>query len=100
MELELHPRSRASAAVKRLAIWTWVHEYAGAQLDIARALNMNAAKVSAHYGRAVAMASEMDEQAGTVTALLRRAHRKRLARKTAATDGARPVRYHVDVEES
>jgi hypothetical protein len=100
LELEQRPRSRKSAHAKRLAIWIWVHEYAGQQIDIARALSLDTSVVSRYYGQALQQAGEFDEQATAVVGLLAKKSGARKARVTKATERALPVRYHVDVEEA
>ncbi len=99
-ELENRPRSRRATHAKRLAIWAWVHEYEGQQIEIARALGMSTATVSHHYGRAVRAAGDFDQECSAVVALLRRRARSRPRTKTSATADALPVRYLVDVDES
>jgi REP element-mobilizing transposase RayT len=99
IELEERPRARGPTQAKRLAIWVWLHEYAGQQVELAQALNLDTGVVSYHYGQAMKTPGELDEQASAVTALLRR-RRPRPAAKTKATADALPVRYHVDVHET
>lgn len=98
-ELENRPRALAVTHAKRLAIWTWVHEYEGRQIEIARALGMGTGSVSHHYGSAVRAAAEIDEECTAVLAILRRRARPRPRTKTKATADALPVRYLVDVDE-
>ena len=100
VELEERPRSQRCAQAKRLAIWVWVHEYAGQQIEVARALGLDTGVVSRYYGQAISAAGEFDEQASAVTALLSRRRRTRGRAVTKATAGAAPVRYHVDVDEA
>jgi REP element-mobilizing transposase RayT len=75
VELQERPRARAAAAVKRLAIWVWVHEYQGRQIDIARALSLDTSVASRYYGQALQAAGELDERATAVMALLRKRQR-------------------------
>jgi putative transposase len=105
--LELDPiafderqRARGPSQAKRLAIWVWLHEYGGRQVDLAQALGLDTSAISYHYGQAMKAPGDFDEQATAVTALLRRRHRPRPKRKTKATAGALRVRYHVDVDET
>jgi putative transposase len=98
--LEEQPRSQRCAQVKRLAIWVWVHEYAGQQIEVARALELDTGVVSRYYGQAIAAAGEFDQQASALTALLNRRRRPRHRAVTKAAAGAAPVRYHVDVDEA
>ena len=100
LELQERPRSRASAAIKRLAVWLWVHEYAGQQIDVARALALDTGMVSRHYGAALARAGDFDQEATAVRAILAKHARPRAREKTPATADAFPVRYHVDVAET
>ncbi len=100
LELEKGPRSRTSAGVKKLAVWMWVHEYAGQQVEIARALGLGTSVVSRHYGDALRSAAEYDEEATVIVARLAKQKKHRAPKRTAAdADGVR-VRYHVDVAES
>jgi hypothetical protein len=98
--LDEQPRSQRCAQVKRLAIWVWVHEYAGQQIEVARALDLDTSVVSRYYGQAIAAAGEFDQQASALTALLNRRRRPRDRAVTKAAAGAAPVRYHVDVDEA
>lgn len=101
IELQERPRGRAVSAAKRLAIWVWVHEYQGQQIDVARALSLDTSVVSRYYGQALQEAGEFDELATAVTALLRKRQRGTKDRcVTKATQDALPVRYYVDVEET
>jgi putative transposase len=100
VELSERPRARRSAEAKRLAIWMWVHEYAGQQIDLARALGLDTSVVSRYYGQAMAEAGEYDQRATAVAALLARRKRPRPRKVTRAAADAFPVRYHVDVEET
>jgi REP element-mobilizing transposase RayT len=95
------PRSRSAAEVKRLAVWTWVHEYQGCQIDIARALSLDTGMVSHYYRQAIAEAGDFDQEATAITALLnkRRVGTKARTVTPATADGIR-VRYHVDVDET
>jgi REP element-mobilizing transposase RayT len=96
LELEQRPKSKRSSAAKRLAIWLWVHEYDGAQIDMARALDLDTSVVSRHYGEALAAAGDYDEQATAVTAALT----KRARPKGKKGANVLPIRYHVDVDET
>jgi REP element-mobilizing transposase RayT len=100
IELEEHPRTQRCAHAKRLAIWVWVHEYAGQQIEVARCLGLDTGVVSRYYGQAMAAAGEFDEQASAVTALLRPRRRARSRSVTKASAGAQSVRYHVDIDEA
>jgi hypothetical protein len=100
IELEERPRSQRSASAKRLAIWLWVHEYAGQQIELARALSLDTGVVSRHYGQALSAAGDYDQEATAVKALLAKRRRPRPRRVTAASADALPVRYHVDVAET
>jgi REP element-mobilizing transposase RayT len=100
LDLEERPRSRRAAQAKRLATWAWVHEYAGQQIDIARALGLDTGVVSRYYGQALAAAGDFDEQTTALTALLGKRRRPRPRKVTKATAEALPVRYHVDVDET
>jgi hypothetical protein len=100
LELSQRPRSRRAAQSKRLAIWLWIHEYAGQQVDIARALALDTSVVSRYYGQALARAGDFDELATAVTALLAKRRRPRARKVTPASEDALPVRYHVDVDET
>jgi hypothetical protein len=86
--------------VKKLAIWVWVHEYAGQQIDIARALGLDTSVVSRHYGAALADAAAYDEAATAITARLAAKKRPRPAKATRADADGVKVRYHVDVSET
>lgn len=102
LDLVNRPRTRKSAEVKRLAIWTWVHEYAGQQADVARALNLDTSVVSRYYGQAVAQSGEFDQAASAIAARLKHHRNRRTRTRTpanSATKGAQPVRYFVDVDE-
>jgi len=99
IELTARPRSRNVAAVKRLAIWTWVHEYEGKQIDIARVLGLDTSVVSYHYRYAVARAGDFDQAATAITAILQ-TRRKGTKSKTPPTADAVRVRYHLDVDET
>jgi REP element-mobilizing transposase RayT len=99
-ELSERPRSQRSAAVKRLAVWVWVHEYAGRQIELARALGFDTRAVSRHYGEALAQAGEYDKEASAITALLAKRKRPRARKVTAADADGLHVRYHVDVAET
>jgi hypothetical protein len=101
-DLVNRPRTRKSAEVKRLAIWTWVHEYAGQQADVARELNLDTSVVSRYYGQAVTKSGDFDQAASAIAARLK--HHRNRGKKTrtpanSATKGAHPVRYFVDVDE-
>lgn len=100
IDLEQRPRSRRCAQAKRLMTWVWVHEYAGQQIEVARALELDTGVVSRYYGQAIAAAGEFDEQASAVIGLLNHRRRPRTRAVTKATAGAQPVRYHVDVDET
>jgi REP element-mobilizing transposase RayT len=100
IELSERPRTRRSAQSKRLAVWVWVHEYAGQQMDVARALQLDTSVVSRYYGQALAAAGDFDEQASAVVGLLGKRRRARGRKVTRATADALPVRYHVDVDET
>jgi putative transposase len=100
IELDEHPRGRRASAVKKLAIWVWVHEYAGQQIDIARALGLDTSVVSRHYGAALADAAAYDEAATAITARLAAKKRPRPAKATRADADGVKVRYHVDVSET
>jgi hypothetical protein len=100
LELEQRPKARDCSHAKRLLTWVWVHEYGGTQIEVARGLGMETGAVSRHYGHALELAGEFDEQATAVVALLRKRARRRKNTRTKATDGGLPVRYHVDVEET
>jgi hypothetical protein len=67
IELQARPRTQRCAQAKRLAIWVWVQEYAGQQIEVARALGLDTGVVSRYYGQAIALAGELDEQASAVT---------------------------------
>lgn len=99
IELEQSPRGRRAAGVKRLAIWMWVHEYEGQQIEIARALAIDTSAVSRHYGHALAAAAEYDEEATAVAAVLAKQKRPRMSKPTAADADGVKVRYHVDAAE-
>ena len=99
IELSERPRAQRSAASKRLAVWLWVHEYRGQQIELARALQLDTSVVSRYYGQALIAAGNHDEQATAVVALLAKRGRRRTRKPTAATANALRVRYHVDVEE-
>ena len=99
-ELENRPRSRAASQAKRLAIWAWVHEYEGQQIEIARALGLRTGAVSYHFACAVREAGRFDEECTALVALLRRRARPRPRVKTSAAADSLPVRYVVDVNES
>lgn len=99
-DLTIHPRSRKCAAAKRLAIWTWVHEYEGQQIDVARALGLDTSVVSRYYGQAVAHAGDFDQAASAVVARIRKQGPRSRRQRTSATDGSHPVRYFVDVDET
>jgi REP element-mobilizing transposase RayT len=100
LELSERPRSQRSAGVKKLAVWLWVHEYAGRQIEVARALGLDTSVVSRHYGEALVQAGDFDQEATAVKALLAKRSRPRACKVTPATEDAQPVRYHVDVEET
>ncbi len=100
IELQERPRARGPTQAKRLAIWVWLHEYGGQQVELARALGLDTGVVSYHYGRAMTTPAELDEQASALTALLSGRRRPRARTKTKATADALPVRYHVDVQET
>jgi hypothetical protein len=100
LELQERPRSQRSSGVKKLAVWLWVHEYAGQQIEVARALGLDTSVVSRHYGDALARAGDFDEEATAVKALLAKRARPRARGVTPATEDALPVRYHVDVAET
>ena len=102
-QLEQRPRARGSVQAKRLAIWVWLHEYRGQEVDVARVLGLDgldSGVVSYHYGEATKTPAEFDEQASAVVALLRRRHRTRSSTKTKAAADGLPVRYIVDVQET
>lgn len=99
VELQERPRSRLSVDAKRLTTWVWVHEYAGRQIDVARALGIDTSIVSRYYGQAIAAAADFDQRATAVTALLRRRGKQRARVVTPPSVDALPVRYHVDVDE-
>ncbi len=96
IELKNRPKSRRAANVKRLAIWVWTHEYAGSQIELARALSLDTSVMSRYYGQAIENAGEFDEIASAVVARLRRLKTKKGAIKAYSP---MPVRYHVDVDE-
>lgn len=96
IELKNRPKSRRSAMVKRLAIWVWAHEFAGPQIEMARALSLDTSVMSRYYGQALENAGDFDEMAGAVVARLRRLRTKKGAVKAY---GPMPVRHHVDVDE-
>jgi REP element-mobilizing transposase RayT len=100
LELEQRPKSKRSSAAKRLAIWIWIHEYAGAQIEVARALDLDTSVVSRHYGLALAAAGDFDEQATAITAVLNKRRRAKGRKQPAVPAEGLPVRYHVDVTET
>jgi hypothetical protein len=101
IELREKPRTRAAAQAKRLAIWVWVREYRGRQIEVARALSLDTSVVSRYYGQALQRPGDFDERATAVVALLRKSRRDTKTRRmTRATQGGFPVRYSVDVEEN
>jgi REP element-mobilizing transposase RayT len=101
IELSERPRSRNSAGVKRLAIWMWVHEYEGKQIEVARALGLDTGVASHYYRQAVAAAGDFDQEATAVTAMIEaRRGTKKTGKVTPATADAIRVRYHVDVDET
>jgi len=100
LELDESPRGRRAAGVKKLVVWMWVHEYAGRQADVARALRLDTSVVSRHYGDALASAAEHDEEATAVTALLAKRKPPRARKVTPPDADGFPVRYHVDVSET
>lgn len=103
LELEERPRTQASASVKRLVVWLWVHEYAGKQIEVARALGLPSAMVSRYYGQALQAAGDYDQEATLVTVRLRKQSRTTARSKrtpTPATEDAQRVRYYVDVDET
>lgn len=100
IELQERPRARRPTQAKRLAIWVWLHEYAGQQVELAQALGLDTGVVSYHYGQAMAAPGEFDEQASAVRALLEHRRRPRPRAKTKAAADALSVRYHVDVQET
>lgn len=93
LDMKQRPKARMPAMAKRLAIWTWVHEYGGTQSELARALGLHTSVVSRYYGQALEAAGDFDEMASPVVRSLRRKKGKK------ATSTALPVRYHVDVDE-
>jgi REP element-mobilizing transposase RayT len=95
IEMRTRPKSRKSAMVKRLAVWTWTHEYQGPQIELARTLGLDTSVVSRYYAQAIENAGDFDEMATAVVSRLRRLHK---AGKRGSS-GALPVRYHVDVDE-
>ena len=99
-ELEAGTRKPLIIRAKRLAIWAWVHEYEGKQIEIARALGMGTPVVSHHYGKAVRAGADFDEACTAVVAILRRRAKTRPRTKTSATADAQGVRYLVDVKET
>jgi len=100
LELDESPRGRRAAGVKKLVVWMWVHEYAGRQADVARALRLDTSVVSRHYGDALVSAAEHDEEATAVAALLAKRKRPRARKVTPPDADGFPVRYHVDVSET
>ncbi|MFI5308181.1 MAG: hypothetical protein ACHQ53_12550, partial [Polyangiales bacterium] len=90
LELEQRPKSARSSGVKRLAVWLWVHEYAGRQVEVARALALDTSVVSRHYGEALAAAGDFDEEATAVKALLAKRKRPRGRKVTAASADGLP----------
>ncbi len=72
-ELRERPRTRRSASAKRLAVWLWVHEYAGQQSAMARALQLDSSIISRYYGQALATADTLAKPAAAVAAVLRKA---------------------------
>lgn len=99
-ELENRPRARRVVQAKRLAIWAWVHEYEGQQIEVARALDMGTAVVSHHYRACVKAAGDYDQECSALVALLRRRTKARPHTKTRAVVDGLPVRYVVDVDET
>lgn len=69
-DLVNRPRTRKSADVKRLVIWTWVRQYAGQQAELARALNLDTSVVSRYYGQAVTRSGDFDQAARAIAARL------------------------------
>ncbi|MFO0709863.1 MAG: transposase [Sandaracinus sp.] len=100
LELEEAPRSRRVASAKKLATWMWVHEYAGRQIEVARALELDTSVVSRHYGDALVSADEHDQEAAAVLAVLAKRRRPRARKATAPDEDGLPVRYHVDLSET
>jgi hypothetical protein len=100
IEVENRPRGRRAARAKRLAIWVWLHEYGGQQIDVARVTGVDTGVVSYHYGKAMQTPGDYDEQATAVVALLERRRKPRPRARTSATAGAHQVRYLVDVQET
>lgn len=100
VELEQRPRARVCAEAKRLAIWVWIHEYAGRQMDVARALSLDTSVVSRYYGQAMRAPGDFDERATAVKGLIDKRTGPRKARVTKATERSLAVRYHVDVDET
>lgn len=100
LELDERPKSQKSGAVKRLAVWTWVHEYEGKQSEVARALQIDSSMVSRYYGQALERAGEFDEAASAVTAVVRRPRASQRSQVTPASADGHRVRYFVDVDET
>jgi hypothetical protein len=100
LELSERPKSRQAAIAKRLCVWLWVHEFAGKQVEVARALELDTGAVSRHYGEAMTAAGDFDQEATAVCGLLGKRRRSRPRSVTPAAAGSFPVRYHVDVDET
>lgn len=101
-EYESSMRSRASVYAKRLAIWLWVREFGGKQMEIARVLGIHTSAVARHYAYALRSAAEFDEVGSAVVALLdtpRAKRKRRSAKLLPAAESAPRRRYLVDVEE-
>ena len=99
-ELENRPRARRVVQAKRLAIWAWVHEFEGQQIEVARALDMGTAVVSYHYRACVKAAGDYDQECSALVAILGRRAKARPRVKTSAAADGLPVRYVVDVDET
>lgn len=97
---EERPRTRACTQARRLITWLWVHEFAGQQIEVARALNMETGAVCRLYRDALSLAGDFDEAASAVVALLARRAKPRSRTKTRPTADGQAVRYFVDLDET
>ncbi len=63
-EFEERPKARTNILARQLLVWVWVRHFGGAQVDISRELRVDSSRVARWYGRAMAIAPDLERNAG------------------------------------
>ncbi|NOY90806.1 MAG: hypothetical protein GXP55_06300 [Deltaproteobacteria bacterium] len=94
-EFDNRPRAHSCAVAKRIITWIWVHEFHGAQIEVARALKISTSAVAQHYATCMKQAADYDELSTAVLGTLD----ARIATTTDDRSAATKARYHVDTQD-